>query len=119
MKYLAIIGAFALATAHAEAPVPARLPSDGIYTQTPSGQDFARYFPARALAENKDGRVTLDCIVQTDQSLKCAVTSETPAEYGFGAATLSIANAFRVVAVHEGAPTAGKRVLLPIFWRVQ
>ena len=123
MKYATIIGTLALSFAAAHAETPAnpteRLSGSGIYTQTPTGPDFARYYPPRALAEKKDGRVTLDCIVQADQSLKCAVRTEDPTEYGFGPATLSLANAFRVAAIHDGAPTVGKSVVLPVWWRME
>lgn len=120
MKHLAVIGVctLALAAAHAEAPPPERLTGSVVYTQVPTGQDFARHYPARALSEKQEGRVVLDCIVQADQSLKCAIATEDPVGYGFGSATMSLSGVFRIAAMHEGAPTAGKRVALPIWWRL-
>lgn len=72
------------------------------WLQTP--HDLARYYPAAALRRNMEGAVQLDCLVTTSGALQCAVLSETPANWGFGAAAIRIARDYRMVpAMRNGA----------------
>lgn len=71
--------------------------------------NLARYYPARALALEREGVVTLDCIVGLDGRLACAVVSETPRAWGFGEAALRIAADHRMVpATLDGAPVEAR-----------
>lgn len=85
----------------------------------PNGDDYARYFPRRALESNISGRATLDCLVAADGRLACTVTSESPENMGFGEAAIRIARQFRMrPQTVNGEPTAGGRVRLPLVFRV-
>jgi len=73
------------------------------WLQTP--RDLARYYPIMALRREIEGAVQLDCLVTTTGALQCAVVSETPASWGFGAAAIRIAQDYRMVpATRDGAP---------------
>jgi protein TonB len=77
------------------------------WLQTP--RDLARYYPMMALRREIEGAVQLDCLVTTSGALQCAVVSETPANWGFGAAAIRIAQDYRMVpAARDGAPIEGR-----------
>jgi len=89
------------------------------WLETPNGADFARHYPARALARERGGRVVLDCVVAATGRLACAVGSETPAGWGFGEAALRISQSFRMSPMLEnGQPTEGGRVSVPITFQL-
>ena len=93
------------------------LPRSGsLYQQTPSADDFATEYPDKAISENRNGNIVVDCIVYPDGSLKtCLVASEQPLNYGFGEATLALTTRFRVKPkLPNGTPTACKQIRLPI-----
>lgn len=72
------------------------------WLQTP--HDLARYYPAMALRRSIEGDVQLDCLVTTAGALQCAIVSETPANWGFGAAAIRIAQDYRMLpATRNGA----------------
>ncbi|MEZ5960220.1 MAG: TonB family protein [Hyphomonadaceae bacterium] len=72
-------------------------------------RDLERYYPARALAREIPGQVVLDCLVTVNGTLNCAVVSETPNGWGFGAAALRIAAEHRMVpASREGQAMEGR-----------
>lgn len=90
------------------------------FLERPSGRDFERYFPRRAITRGQSGRVVLDCAVATDGRLYCAVASEDPAGWGFGEASLQAARHFRVApATADGQPTSGGRLRVPMVWRAE
>lgn len=66
-------------------------------------RDLARYYPPRALARSITGQVVLDCLVDANGALNCAVASETPTNWGFGDAALRISRDYRMVpAMRDG-----------------
>ncbi len=68
-------------------------------------RDLAAYYPERALDRGREGVVILDCLVGVDGRLGCAIVSETPSGWGFGAAALAIARDHEMVpATRDGAP---------------
>lgn len=72
-------------------------------------RDLARYYPRRAIPRGVEGEVMLDCLVSTAGALRCAVASETPANWGFGEAALRIARDHRMVpATRAGEPVEGR-----------
>ena len=81
------------------------------YLVRPTGYDFSRYYPSRAMQQEVSGNVRLDCLVLADGALDCMVREETPPEYEFGAAAMRIARGFRV-SVFDVAP--GKRLSVGI-----
>jgi len=77
------------------------------WLQTP--RDLARYYPMMALRRDIEGAVQLDCLVTTTGALQCAIVSETPANWGFGAAAIRIAQDYRMVpAMRDGAPVEAR-----------
>jgi len=89
------------------------------WLERPSGRDFARYYPRRALERGQEGRVVLDCIVGSDGRIGCSVSSEDPSGWDFGDAAVRISRSFRMSPrMENGAPTEGGRVRVPITFRV-
>jgi len=77
------------------------------WLQTP--RDLARYYPMMALRRDIEGAVQLDCLVTTTGALQCTVISETPTNWGFGAAAIRISQDYRMVpATRDGAPVEGR-----------
>jgi periplasmic protein TonB len=73
------------------------------WLQTP--RNLSIYYPVMALRREIEGEVQLDCLVTTTGALQCIVASETPANWGFGAAAIRIAHDYRMVpAMRDGAP---------------
>lgn len=103
-----------------QAPIaPGPVYIDATFTQRPSGSDFERYFPRRAIERGISGRVVLDCRVAENGRIACAVESEAPVGWGFGDASLRAAQEFRVApAAADGHPTSGGRLRVPMTWRV-
>ncbi len=70
------------------------------------------YFPARALERGVEGEVSLDCLVTTVGALQCVILSETPRNWGFGAAALRIASDHTMIpALRDGIPAEGRYVM--------
>ncbi len=67
------------------------------------------YYPRRAIQNEINGDVVLDCLVTISGALNCSVVSETPPQWGFGAAALRIAADHRMEpAVRNGVPVEGR-----------
>lgn len=83
------------------------------WVRVPRGLD--RYYPRRALERGVEGAVTLNCVVATSGRLNCAVVSETPVNWGFGDAALSISRDYQMVpATRDGVPVEGRhRMVIP------
>jgi protein TonB len=86
-----------------------------VWLQTPTAEDFARYYPAEALARGVAGRVTLACLVNANGRLSCVVLREAPTNRGFGDAALRVSRSFLIApATSDGEPTVGCRVNVPL-----
>ncbi len=88
------------------------------WLERPSGRDFARYYPTRALSLGIEGRAVIECGVGLDGRLHdCEVIEEAPEGMEFGAATVSMARHFRMTPqLRDGEPVGGARVRIPITW---
>ncbi len=84
----------------------------------PSAETFDRYYPLGARDAGVEGRTELDCLVNADGSLRCLVADEAPYGGGFGEAALRIAQDFRVLRDGVHASAVGKRVRIPITFRL-
>jgi hypothetical protein len=84
----------------------------------PGARAFERFYPEMARDSNIEGRTTLDCLINSDGSLRCLVGYEDPIGGGFGDAALHIAQDFRVLQSTSGVPAPGKRVRVPISFRL-
>ena len=78
-------------------------------------RDLGRYYPARALERGVEGSVTLNCLVDTNGALECAVESETPENWGFAPAALRISRDYQMVpATRDGVAIAARhRMVIP------
>jgi protein TonB len=86
------------------------------WTRKPTGDDLANYYPDRAQRMNVAGRATISCTVTVQGALTgCSVTSEDPADYGFGQAALKMAHLFKMKPqTADGQPVGGASVTVPI-----
>jgi TonB family protein len=85
------------------------------FRRMPSTDDLAKAYPAKALRRNVSGVAVIDCGVNTQGNLfDCALSSETPVNYEFGMAALSLAPLFNVEPrMKNGVPVASA-VSIPI-----
>ncbi|MGE3250727.1 MAG: TonB family protein [Hyphomonadaceae bacterium] len=89
------------------------------WSARPDGMAFADSYPEEALANELQARVVLDCLIGADGAVRCAVASEEPADQGFGDAARAIAMRFRAAPEVNGQQTAGRRVRIPISFRLE
>lgn len=77
-------------------------------------------YPAQAQRIGIAGHVLLDCQIESTGSLSdCRVTSEAPADQGFGATALCMAKLFKMRPVNkDGVSTVGRRITVPIEFRL-
>jgi TonB family protein len=104
-------------------PIPPDLPLSTIenwqWVAMPTGADFARYYPARAVDVKRPGDVTLICNVATDGALACNVGIENPVGWEFGEAALLLSRSFRMAPqTADGTPTAGATIRTTIRFRM-
>ena len=90
----------------AETPADTAVYTNPDWLERPDPEDVIAAIPARALSEGVGGRVQLVCTVSTDGALHdCAVGSEDPPGYGFGAAGLMLSRQFLFrPATRDGVP---------------
>lgn len=108
------------APAAARAAPAAPVITDPDWLQRPSGDDMARYYPERAQRLDMSGSVVLQCEVKADGGVSgCFVESETPEDFGFGAAALNLSSLFRMRPLTRGGrPVDGGKVRIPIAFRI-
>jgi TonB family protein len=90
-----VIGAIMAGMVCVGVPVVSRAQSP--FAKVPTGQEFMRYYPQRAMTAGLEGRATLDCVVGDDGLLSgCTVLSEDPKGWEFGDAALKMSAFFRM-----------------------
>lgn len=114
---------FMLSVAPIPEPPPETTPVDDatprltnfVWLQRPTVDDVSRSYPALAMQASRSGLVVLDCRVEAGGLLSCAVASESPEGWGFGAAAYALSRQFRIAPqTRDGVATEGGRVVLPI-----
>lgn len=99
-------------------PAPSKI-TGATWLTKPGAREFDRYYPSRAQEREKEGRVVLNCAVNADGYISCAVASETPEGWGFGEAAIQIAKSFRMAPkTINGEPTSGGTISVPIAFRL-
>jgi tetratricopeptide (TPR) repeat protein len=88
------------------------------WEQRPTEANFAQFYPPAALARGLEGHAVLDCIIGGDGRSRCAIAEEEPSDAGFGLAALGIAQSLRMRESQNSEPTAGRRVRVPITFRM-
>ncbi len=113
---ITVFGAASLAAA----PARAQDGNNAAWEHVPSGADFARVYPARAMAQHLSGHVLLNCLILRSQHLRCTVAMEDPRGLGFGAAALRLTREFRIAArTRDGRSTAGGHLRVPLSFTAQ
>ncbi len=86
----------------------------------PTGDQLADAYPQRALDLGRTGAVELSCTVTATGAIReCAVQSETPTGYGFGAAAQKLTRYFRMTPkTEDGRPVEGGVVRVPIQFKL-
>jgi periplasmic protein TonB len=117
----AFTGAAWTGAALAEPAPPATGPPDAqsvitkpIWVKGPDGWDY--HWAYSKLRSTKGGQAAVSCRVTERGTLdRCTLTAEDPPGLGFGAAALQLAGYYRMRLVdRDGAPTVGRRVVLPM-----
>lgn len=87
--------------------------TDPVWVTRPRNPE--RFYPREAFMQDVAGEVVLDCDVDVEGRMACAVISETPPGRGFGDAALRIATAHVMrPAMRDGAPARGRyRMIVP------
>jgi periplasmic protein TonB len=102
---------------------PARDPviRDPRWISQPGADEFARFYPERALRMGKEGEATLRCQVSADGRLHdCQVSGETPQNFGFGQAAIKLARYMRIAPkTVDGRPVDGGALIEPIKFRLK
>ena len=90
------------------------------WAEKPTGDDMERFYPEKAKTENRGGRATLTCVVTAEGTLvRCFISDETPKDYGFGQAALSLSKMFRMKPkTVDGKPVGGGAITIPIIFSV-
>lgn len=86
-----------------------------LWIRRPDAEDMNRAYPEAARRSGVSGYATMSCKATTEGRLSsCSILAESPPDYGFGAATLSLVPDFRVKPQTPGTPIEGATVVIPI-----
>lgn len=88
------------------------------WVRKPSSDDMARFYPDRASRNGIHGKTAMTCRVTSRGSLTaCEIVSETPEGEDFGAATLKVADKFRMRPMTDDCVSVeGATVRIPLIW---
>ena len=108
--------------AASDGPPPARRATEisrPTWVAKPTPDDVASSYPERAQRLGRDGRVTMACKATDDGGLEgCSITSEDPADMGFGQAALRLSRRFKMKPTTEGGElVGGGAVNVPLMFR--
>ena len=79
------------------------------WLRKPGPDEFAQYYPPRAMELGKGGKVMISCTVTAKGTLTgCTTSGEDPPNYGFGDAALKISKFFKMKPQSiDGKPVEG------------
>lgn len=103
----------------AAAPQPSVI-ADPEWVRTPTVEELISTFPVAAIEKGASGEAVVECQVGAEGALGgCYVITERGGDYGFGAATVQLAQYFRMAPTSQsGASTEGGMVRLPMVWKL-
>lgn len=86
------------------------------WIRKPTSDQVSRAYPDRALRRGVSGEVMLSCQVTSRGAVQaCAILTETPEDYGFGAAALRLSRYFLLRPLtQDGRPTDNGVVTIPV-----
>lgn len=86
--------------------------------RAPSADEMARFYPERAQRTGVQGQALIECVVTIGgRAEACRVLSKSPGGYGFGDATVKLAERFRLTPkTVDGKPVAGGVIRVPLRW---
>jgi len=89
------------------------------WAKFPDGTALSSYYPQKALDAEREGRATVDCIISDAEGhVHCSLLSETPANYGFGKATIKMIEDIGRVDMTKGAAAIGKHLHQGVVWKL-
>lgn len=99
---------------------PSAIIEDPDWIRTPTVEELIAAFPVAAIEKGASGEALIECRVQAQGALgNCFVLTERGGDYGFGAATVQLAEHFRMApASLSGQPVEGATVRLPMVWKL-
>jgi TonB family protein len=111
---------FAAIIAESTPAEPPRLVRNVVWSATPTGEDFVRNYPPKAVQLGIDATVIVQCDLEFSGHVSmCKLVSERPAGWGFGDAALKMVTSFKAKPLTaDGKPVAGQQVKIPIGFRV-
>lgn len=87
------------------------------WAQFPDSNTLTEYYPPAAIDANKQGVAEVECeILDTAGHVSCTVVSETPKNYGFGAATVKMVEAKGRVDTAGGTVKPGSKLTVTLKW---
>lgn len=126
--FLSLIAVALVATPDAAPAEPVLLASatpqavivDPDWVRTPTVEELISAFPVAAIEKGASGEAVVECHVASGGALDgCYVITERGGDYGFGAATVQLAQYFRMAPRSQsGEPTEGAMVRLPMVWKL-
>ncbi len=111
-----VLAALCASVAHSqETSATPAFPVD--WVTRPTGRDFERHYPRRAMHSGQSGVTILCCVANEDGSLACESAYESPTGAGFGPAAIEIAQSFTMTQADAAIWRAsGERIRVPIWF---
>lgn len=105
------------------APAPIVAPAvieDPEWVRTPTMEELVANFPVDAIQNGASGEALIECGIEAHGRLTgCFVLIERGGDYGFGKATVQLAQHFQMAPRSlSGQPTDGGVVRLPMVWKL-
>lgn len=101
-------------------PAAPAIIEDPDWVRTPTVEELVANFPADAVQNGASGEALIECSVESHGHLTgCFVLVERGGDYGFGKATVQLAQHFQMAPRSlSGQPTDGGVIRLPMVWKL-